>query len=153
MPRSPDSISAPRRPSARALATQRRIDDEHRRLSALLGQLTLGRDLERTHHRLVELRELLVTHFETEEGPRGLHELVAEAAAHRLPNVQHLFEEHRALLTRLDRLSTRLRELVDGPVASVMSEVAELAATLRRHEADEEALFSEVFYVDLGVKG
>ncbi|GMU66728.1 MAG: hypothetical protein AMXMBFR36_30020 [Acidobacteriota bacterium] len=46
-----------------------------------------------------------------------------------------------------------MRDLLDGPVAAVMSEVAEVAATLRRHESDEEALFSEVFYLDLGVKG
>lgn len=153
MPRSPVPTPAPRRASARGLATKRRIDEEHRRLTALLGQLALGRDLERTDHRLSELRALLVAHFETEEGPRGLHELVAEGASHRLPNVQHLFEEHRAILTRVDRLRATLRDLLDGPVATVMSEVAGLAATLRRHESDEEALFSEVFYLDLGVKG
>jgi hypothetical protein len=153
MPRSPVPTPAPRRASARGLATRRRIDEEHRRLTALLGQLALGRDLERTDHRLGELRALLVAHFETEEGPRGLHELVAEGASHRLPNVQHLFEEHRAILTRVDRLRATLRDLLDGPVATVMSEVGELGSTLRRHEADEEALFSEVFYLDLGVKG
>jgi hypothetical protein len=153
MPRSPLSTSAPRRASARGLATKRRIDEEHRRLTALLGQLALGCDLEKTDHRLGELRALLVSHFETEEGPRGLHELVSEGASHRLPNVQHLFEEHRAILTRVDRLRATLRDLLDGPVAAVLSEVVELASTLRRHEADEEALFSEVFYLDLGVKG
>jgi hypothetical protein len=153
MPRSPVPTPAPRRASARGLATKRRIDEEHRKLTALLGQLALGRDLEKTDHRLGELRALLVAHFETEEGPRGLHELVSEGASHRLPNVQHLFEEHRAILTRVDRLRATLRDLLDGPVAAVMSDVAQVAATLRRHEADEEALFSEVFYLDLGVKG
>jgi hypothetical protein len=153
MPRSPVPTPTPRRASARGLATKRRIDEEHRKLTALLGQLALGRDLEKTDHRLGELRALLVSHFETEEGPRGLHELVAEGASHRLPNVQHLFEEHRAILTRVDRLRATLRDLLDGPVAAVMSEVAQVGSTLRRHEADEEALFSEVFYLDLGVKG
>ena len=123
MPRSPVPTPAPRRASARGLATKRRIDEEHRKLTALLGQLALGRDLEKTDHRLGELRALLVAHFETEEGPRGLHELVSEGASHRLPNVQHLFEEHRAILTRVDRLRATLRDLLDGPVAAVMSRI------------------------------
>lgn len=142
--------AAERAASAGARAARRRIDEEHRRLGELLGALERTTDLTELAPRLAELRELLVAHFASEEGPQGMHDIVAEGAAHRLPNVQHLFEEHRAILVGLERLRDETVACFEGPVRRVLAGVAELAGTLRRHEADEEELFSEAFYSDLG---
>lgn len=144
MERSPASTGASTHPG------KRRIDEEHQRLRELLGGLAGETDLERVGRLLGELRELLVEHFATEEGPEGLHQIVEEGAAHRLPNVQHLFEEHREILTRVDGLIRDVRVCLAGPVRRVVDEVAAISDTLRRHEHDEEELFTEAFYSDIG---
>jgi Hemerythrin HHE cation binding domain len=131
-------------------AARRRIDQEHRQLDALLADLAGSTDLARIGRRLDDLRALLVTHFETEEGPDGMHEIVREGAAHRLPNVQRLFEEHREMLAQLDRLRSEVASCLAGPVAVVLGGVSALAESLARHEADEEQLFAEAFYSDIG---
>jgi len=134
---------------------RRRIDDEHRRLNELLRSLTHSHDPVRLQTLLGELRELLVEHFEHEEAPEGLHEIVSEGAAHRMPNLQQLFQEHREILATVDGLSAQVGSIVDGVWREVRYGVSELAETLRpetlrRHERDEEDLFSEAFYSDLG---
>jgi len=141
--------SMPGKPQSESDSRQR-IDDEHRHLNELLAELTATRDLSRVETLLGHLRVLLVTHFATEEAPEGLHELVSKQAAHRLPNLQHLFDEHREFLTRLDRLRDAAAVCQAGPVAKVLDGVAGLAASLRQHELEEEELFGEAFYTDIG---
>lgn len=131
-------------------SARRRIDDEHRRLNELLRSLTHSHDPVRLQTLLGELRELLVEHFEHEEAPEGLHEIVSEGAAHRMPNLQQLFQEHREILATVDGLATQIGSIVDGVWREARDGVSELAETLRRHERDEEDLFSEAFYSDLG---
>jgi hypothetical protein len=139
------STATPRGPAAR-----RRIDDEHRQLGELLRSLTHTRELGRLNLQLGELRELLIAHFAGEEGEEGLHAVVAEGASHRLPNLQHLFEEHRELLAQVERLAADAAELAAGPIARLHEGVLALAESLRHHEAVEEELFSEAFYRDIG---
>ena len=130
--------------------TRQQIDDEHRHLNVLLAELTATSDLARVEPLLGSLRELLVKHFETEEAPDGLHEIVSAQAAHRLPNLQKLFDEHREILERVDRLRAATRACFDGPVRRVLDDVGALAKALHEHEAEEEELFGEAFYTDLG---
>ena len=99
---------------------------------------------------LGELETLLLHHFEGEEGGQGLHSIVSEGAAHRMPNLQHLFDEHREFLTRLDELQTATAAALAGPVKEISEGIHRLAESLRRHEAEEERLFGEAFYTDLG---
>lgn len=133
-----------------AAGSRQRIDDEHRRLNELLAALGATRDLDRIAILLAQLRELLVAHFATEEGSDGLHDIVSQHAAHRLPNVQQLFEEHRAMLAELDRLRSEVAVCLTGPVAHLRMGVADLSDELRRHEAVEDSLFGEAFYTDIG---
>lgn len=128
----------------------RRIDEEHRRMGELLAVLVQTTDLARVEPLLGDLRALLVAHFAGEEGPDGMHEIVGEGAAHRLPNVQRLIAEHAAILARLDTLCAEVAACARGPLGRALAGVGELVATLRRHEAEEEEIFSEAFYVDLG---
>lgn len=130
--------------------TRQQIDDEHRHLNALLAELTDTTDLARVEPLLGSLRDLLVKHFETEEAPEGLHEIVSTQASHRLPNLQKLFDEHREILERVDRLREAARSCFEGPVRRVLDDVEALASTLHEHEAEEEELFGEAFYTDLG---
>lgn len=133
-----------------AATVRQRIEEEHRRLRELLAELTGTADVARVEALLGGLRSLLVQHFATEEAPAGLHEVVSQNAAHRLPNLQRLFDEHREILSRIDRLRLEAADCVAGPVRRVRDECAGLAATLRRHEEQEEVLFGEAFYTDLG---
>lgn len=130
--------------------SRQRIDDEHRHLNALLVELESAREPERIERLLVSLRSLLIAHFATEEAPDGLHEIVSQNAAHRLPNVQQLFAEHREIVHRLDALRTQAAALREGAFRRLTDEVAALAAVLRAHEAVEDEIFGEAFYTDIG---
>ena len=142
--------STAKSPTPRRQAARSRIDDEHRQLGELLLSLVHTHGLHRVDKRLVELRSLLVHHFEGEEGGQGLHAVVGEGASHRLPNLQHLFDEHREFLARLETLRATTAAALDGPVREIAEGIHTLAESLRRHEAEEERLFSEAFYTDLG---
>lgn len=139
------STTSPQRQKAR-----RRIDDEHRQLGEMLRSLVHTHDLHKVEKLLGELRGLLVLHFEGEEGAQGLHAVVSEGAAHRITNLQHLFEEHREILARLSELQATTTAALAGPVSEISQGISRLADTLRRHEAEEERLFGEAFYTDLG---
>lgn len=144
--------STPSSPAAtpRRRAARHRIDDEHRQLGDLLRSLVHTNDLNRVESLLADLHTLLIRHFEGEEGEQGLHAVVGEGASHRLPNLQHLFDEHRLILARVDALRAATAAALAGPVAEIADGVANLAELLRRHEAEEERLFGEAFYTDLG---
>ena len=129
---------------------RRRIDEEHARLRTLLEALEGCRDAERLDELLAELHTLLVAHFETEEGPEGLHEIVGQGAGHRMPDVQRLFVEHREILARVSALSAEVTACLEGPVRKLVESVAALVATLRHHEHVEEEIFTEAFYTDIG---
>lgn len=131
-------------------ASRERIDEEHRHLDALLVELEAAREPERIERLLVRLRSQLVAHFATEEAPDGLHEIVSQNAAHRLPNVQQLFDEHREIVHRLDALRAHAAALREGAFRRLVEEIAALAATLRAHEAVEDEIFGEAFYTDIG---
>lgn len=138
------------KPASPRHAARRRIDEEHRQLGELLRALVHTHDPHRLDQLLGDLHALLVQHFEGEEGGQGLHAIVSEGAAHRIPNLQQLFEEHREILARLARLRAATAAALDGPLREVSEGIAHLAETLRRHEAEEERLFGEAFYTDLG---
>ena len=145
------SASGSGAPKARGeSAARRRIEDEHRRLGELLRSIPHSHEPVHLQASLAELRRLLAEHFDHEEEPAGLHELVADGAAHRLPNLQHLFEEHRQILATLDGLEAQVARLVEGPWQSLREGISGLAETLRRHEHEEESLVAEAFYSDLG---
>jgi hemerythrin len=144
---------APAEPAAPRSAAKNQIDDEHRQLNELLSSLTATHDLERIQAMLSELATLLRRHFETEEGPQGLHEVVGEEATHRLTTLQRLIDEHAEILVRVEQLRIEVADCLDGPVRRTVEGVAALADLLHRHEADEEELFGEAFYSDIGGRG
>jgi hypothetical protein len=144
------AASSARAANGERAAARLRIDEEHRRLNELLRSLTRSRDLSRIQNLLGELDALLVVHFAGEEGNEGLHQVVGEAAAHCLPNLQRLFEEHREIRARLAELRIASERLLAGPVARLEAGVTALAEALRRHEREEHDLFGEAFYTDLG---
>jgi hemerythrin len=138
------------RPSDSKLDARRRIGEEHQALERLVGELLQTHELERLRTMLAELATLLRAHFETEEGPRGIHEVVGEQASHALPAVQRLFEEHRQILVQIEQLRVQVGDCLDGPVRRAIADVRALGELLERHEAEEEQLFADAFYTDLG---
>jgi hypothetical protein len=130
--------------------SKQRIQDEHRWLAELVGALESTRDLARVRVQLAELASMLRSHFELEEGEGGLHDVVGEQAGHRLAALQRLMAEHAEILVQVEQLRIAVGDCLDGPVRRVLSSVGELVARLRRHEADEEELFADAFWSDLG---
>jgi hypothetical protein len=150
-PASPAAAGAPPRTTAARART--RIEDEHRELHDLLVSLAHTHDLAHLERKLAAFAAFLERHFATEEGEEGLHAIVGEGAGHRLPNLQRLFVEHRDFLARAERLHALASGLLEGPLGELRTGIAALAEDLRRHEADEDRLFAEAFYLDIGLKG
>ena len=139
--------------TARSSAARDRIDDEHRQLETLLGAINQTRqtgEIARLAEELDVLRDLLVRHFDGEEGAEGLHQIVEEGASHRMGALQQLFDEHRQLLAMVDELRAEVAATMAGPVRRVHEQLSALTDALDRHEKREEELFGEAFYTDLG---
>jgi len=150
-----DQNSSPSSPGGRRVSTdaesRQQIAEEHRALSELVGRLEHTTDPKVLLPLLTELRRLLGVHFAREEADDGLYEMVGGVAPHLLSAVQRLFAEHREMAASLDDLLASTRELCDGPLASVLAAVGDLAGRLHRHEAKENELVSGAFYDDLGI--
>lgn len=129
---------------------RKQIAEEHRLLGELVERTEATTDPHALLPVLEELQRLLQEHFRREEDADGLHDMVGEAAPHKLTAVQRLFDEHRDLAAHLDAAIRHTREVIDGPVAQVRSEVGELAEKLRAHEAAENELVAGALYEDLG---
>jgi hemerythrin len=141
--------STPKRSKA-SRSTRQRIDAEHAALDGALRALVQTKDVAKLEQRLIDLRRDLAAHFAGEESVEGLHQVVAEGASHRLPDLQRLYDEHRRMIEDLDKLLKTARGALEGPLSELAQGVSRLVEKLRRHEQDEETLFAEAFYVDLG---
>jgi hypothetical protein len=137
-------------PPTSADAARSRIADEHHRLSALLRDLTSTRDLARFDGLLSELQVLLEEHFEGEESSSGLHEAIGEDATDCLPVVQRLMDEHGVILKLTAQLRRDSAALIEGPAALLFRAAQHLADILKRHEQEEDELFGQAYYRDLG---
>ncbi len=138
------------RESAVTAAAKTRIADEHAALSALLDEIVQLDAPGRLAEDLEKLQTLLRAHFETEEAEDGLSAAVGRSTPQLLPSVEHLFEEHRQFLGDLDHLLGSARALSNGPMADLLSGVADLAQRLHAHEVEETELFLDSVYTDLG---
>ncbi|MCB1035075.1 MAG: hypothetical protein KDD47_14705 [Acidobacteria bacterium] len=130
--------------------TRNRIADEHAQLSALLDEVVLIDAPVRLVPKLEKLHTLLREHFHHEEGKEGLQAALGRSASHLLPTLQHLYDDHQVFLRDLEGLIGRARKLAEGQVRTLMSGVAKLAERLEAHEAEENELFTDAVYTELG---
>lgn len=129
---------------------RKRITVEHEVLRSSLDRLRDLTDLPSVITSLQSLRPRLVEHFQSEEAEDGLHHVVSENAAHLLPSVQRVFEEHRQFLADIDRLTAEAVKCWEGPVARILEGVRTLCDQLHEHETLETELLTESVYTDLG---
>jgi hemerythrin len=140
-------------PQPASSAARDRIDEEHHRLRELLKTLNQSEDRTRLPSLLDELREVLVTHFESEEGPEGLHKAVQQLAPRHVHHVEEVIDEHTQLLDSLDDLRERARTMNEGTWPDVQRGVTDLTERLREHEERENELFDDSLLTDLGGEG
>lgn len=127
-----------------------KIAEEHRALRQVLARVEKATDLHRLLALLAELRRLLVPHFASEEDDEGFERLLGRRAPHLLSDLDEVLDEHGELLADVDRVAAAARACLDGPVAEVRRQAAELAARLHAHEERETALLVGAVYDDLG---
>ncbi len=126
------------------------IDEDHQALKELLSQLEETTDLQLLLSLLQRLRSQLLEHYEREESPEGLHEVISSLAPSQVATLQNVLGEHREILKRLDDLDRQVQECLEGPVAEVRRATDGLLEFLHDHEARESALFTEAVFTDLG---
>jgi hemerythrin HHE cation binding domain-containing protein len=123
---------------------------EHRRIRELARQLDHAPELRELLTRLAELRGMLVAHFLREEAAEGLYNMIRSMAPRLLGRMAQLEKEHQTFLDDIDKLGTRARECLAGPVAEVLREAQALTRRLRKHEAAEDEVLLDTLYTDLG---
>lgn len=140
-----------------------RIDQDHRRLRSALAQLlaVLEDPIPEEHFlewkleflaRLREFQHNIVVHFDLEE-EGGFMDTVVRVAPQYARQVEHLLEEHGAIVKDLDR-SIELFKGADSPSSSrilrVRERVRELIDVHEAHESVENELLQNVYNQDLG---
>jgi hypothetical protein len=118
----------------------RELADEHRRIMALVEQLSRHRSLLQLAPMLEELHSLLINHFAREQFPGGLYESLGGFGSEHHLELRELVSEHCLILSSLRGVleRTRLAGAADAP--TVLHEVAAVVENLRRHEHKEHAL-------------
>lgn len=126
------------------------IERDHHAIKEILERVEAATDPHRLVSLLEELRTSLVEHFEREEAPEGLHDIIANMSPNTVATLQNVLGEHRDFLVRLDRLLAQTRACIEGPVAEVLRDTATLSKRLHDHEARETTLFTDAVFTDLG---
>ncbi len=126
------------------------IEQDHHEIKEILERLDATTDPQVTLPLLEELRGALLEHFEREEEPDGLHEIIASMAPNTVASLQNVLGEHQDFIVRLDSLIARARACLEGPLAEIARDSAALTNSLRDHEARETALFTDAVFTDLG---
>ncbi len=123
---------------------------QHQQIHRLAQQIGSASGLVQLLERLQEFRSAVLVHFADEEAPEGFFEVVRRRAGRHLDKIDRLQGEHQTFLDEIDALSTRAREMLAGPVAELLGVASEIARKLHDHEARENELLVDAFYVDLG---
>jgi hypothetical protein len=138
--------------SESARDARKRIHEEHENLKRLLERIGSATDLGALVPRLKELRPLLASHFEHEEGVEGLEQAVLDPSPHLEERVKAILDEHRVFLDDLDDILDRAREVLDVTTPNLLLDVADLTRRLHDHEIRETELLTDAKYIDLGDK-
>lgn len=125
------------------------IDEEHRELRKTLEALERGGQPHEIASLVERLQHQLEHHFEEEEGPEGLAQTAQTSIPQNARLLEHLFDEHRAFLSRTSTLRNRL-EGVEAALARIQEDVVTLCGDLRRHEARETQLLTDSVFLDIG---
>lgn len=130
--------------------TDESILAQHNHLHELIRQVGNARHLGALLQYLKEVRAALEPHFSLEEAPEGFFDVVASRDARHLATIAALRDEHDRFLREVDLLAERAREVVMGPVAGVLKQVADLARRLAQHESRENEILADTMYRDSG---
>jgi len=129
---------------------QHLIEKEHADLCGLLSRVEETTDLRQLLELLRGLPELLQRHFALEEGPGGLHQIIASRAPWRTHDLETVMAEHRTLAAKASGLVADLQQHLDGPPEDLLHRTASLTHRLQRHEALETDMLCDAVYTDLG---
>ena len=127
-----------------------RVASQHRRLLELLTQLDTTTDVVLMLDMVSELQTLLSEHFELEECAGGFFDQALQDAPLAEVTVDRLVRDHALLRQDAFDVGRHLQACIEGPVASVRRDVANLARELREHERVEAALLTESMSQDIG---
>ncbi len=115
----------------------------------LVRQLADEEGLEETVARIVEIRDAMNAHFETEEKPDGFFESIIAAAPRLQRRVESVLSEHADLLRDLERLEHQVA-IIQAAQADLAARKKTFLQTLVLHERTEADLQFEAYYVELG---
>jgi len=124
--------------------------DVRAEIAAQLASVDRTRTPDHLVTELETLQTLLRTHFATEEDGEGFRSVFDRSAPHLLPAMERFFEEHRQFLGDLEGLIEAARALSADPLADLRKGVSALATRLQAHEVQEDRLFMDSVYTDLG---
>jgi uncharacterized protein (UPF0335 family) len=121
-----------------------------RRIAAMAQSLRGVQGLGHLALSLRHLRDILEVHFSNEEAPDGFFDMIRDRAGLYVERVEHLRQEHAALMHDVDAMLDQVRACLSGPVAAIRTQASTLADRIERHEARESELLGDAMSTDAG---
>ncbi len=116
----------------------RDLEEDHHRIHGLVAEIRASRDRDRAVALLTTLGNDLAAHFDAEERPGGLYEVLGIHAPEFSRTLRHLLDDHFRLKATIVDLRDRVRAPSDPAFDMLATDVARLAAALGDHERREE---------------
>jgi len=124
--------------------TEAQITEDHLRIRALLDGIHRIGDPQVLLPLLRELKGVLDSHFEVEEGADGLYAIVTEFQPNHAAKVDELLEEHHQLMSAIDTLIAECNACIAGPLAEIKRGVQALYSKIQDHDAAETEMLTDV---------
>lgn len=129
-----------------------RIDREHMRIRAFLGQLREAAAPSRIAELLDALAPLLAGHFEEEERPHGLFDELLALRPSNENGLGRLRREHRELVDEIEALRKNL-ERVQGELLQIAQDKTMFERKLQAHDLAETRMVLDTHLQDDGGSG
>jgi hemerythrin len=130
----------------------KRVQQEHRKIVALLTDLGEAKGPERILEVVNELGGILPGHFADEEGPRGFFEEIRMLRPDMDPRLRRLHQQHGEIVQALDAVVAQAAAKTKNP-AGIERTTSALCEMLRAHERIENQLITDFYLTDEGGAG
>lgn len=126
---------------------------EHKELMSLVAEIDAFEHAVGLSPVLERLHELLIRHFSHEQFPGGLYERMGAYGSAYHAELKALIEDHCILLSGVRALFERAKATGTADESTLMSDLAEFIAHLRRHEQREHELAEKLITLDTLAEG
>lgn len=120
-----------------------KITEEHLEIRATVDRLQTLTDPNIILIVLLDLHRQFETHFNREEGDKGLYAIIESLAPQHTDRVDKLLREHRTLMEGLNNLIRDCRAIIGGPLAKLHLDTTRFLEQMNAHDVDETEILTD----------